>query len=157
MDGCPCCLPRGQSIFALPEHELMIKAFVKIGLEIQARPWQLWPSDQQITYRVSAYLLTVMFWSLQIAHAEEVSLYFSKGNVTLLIRYQMIFWGYLIRAIRNPNNACAPTPRVWIKAPCFKFWTAISISTGLLLFGAASIEIKDIEYQRVGFHFPRPR
>ena len=75
MDGCPCCLPRGQSIFALPEHELIVKAFVKIGLEIQARPWQLWPSDQQITYRVSAYLLTVMFWSLQIAHAEEVSLF----------------------------------------------------------------------------------
>jgi len=75
MDGCPCCLPRGQSIFALPERVLMIEAFVKIGLEIQARPWQLWPSDQQITYRVSAYLLTVMFWSLQIAHAEEVSLF----------------------------------------------------------------------------------
>jgi hypothetical protein len=61
----------------------------------------------------------------------------------------MIFWGYLIRAIRNPNNACAPTPRVWIKAPCFKFWTAISVSTGLLLFGAACIEMKDLEYQRV--------
>lgn len=75
MDGCPCCLPRSQSIVALPERVLMIEAFVKIGLEIQARPWQLWPSDQQITYRVSAYLLTVMFWSLQIAHAEEVSLF----------------------------------------------------------------------------------
>jgi hypothetical protein len=61
----------------------------------------------------------------------------------------MIFWGYLIRAIRNPNNACAPTPRVWIKAPCFKFWTAISVSTGLLLFGAACIEMEDLEYQRV--------
>lgn len=62
---------------------------------------------------------------------------------------QMIFWGYLIRAIRNPNNACEAAPRVWIKAPCFRFWIAISTSTGLLLFGAASIEVKDLDAQRV--------
>jgi hypothetical protein len=70
---------------------------------------------------------------------------------------QMIFWGYLIRAIRNPNNACAAAPRVWIKAPCFRFWIAISVSTGLLLFGATSIEIKDLDAQRVRLFPPHDR
>ena len=65
----------------------------------------------------------------------------------------MIFWGYLIRAIRNPNNACAPTPRPWLQAPCFKFWTAVSVITGLLLFGATSIETIDLDAQRV-YLFP---
>jgi len=65
----------------------------------------------------------------------------------------MIFWGYLIRAIRNPNNACAPTPRPWLQAPCFKFWTAVSVITGLLLFGATSIETTDLDAQRV-YPFP---
>lgn len=61
----------------------------------------------------------------------------------------MIFWGYLIRAIRNPNSACAPTPRPWLQAPCFKFWAAVSVISGLLLFGATSIETTDLDAQRV--------
>jgi hypothetical protein len=65
----------------------------------------------------------------------------------------MIFWGYLIRAIRNPNNAGAASPQVWLKAPGFKVWAAITLFSGLILFGAASIEITDLEHQRVSSHF----
>lgn len=61
----------------------------------------------------------------------------------------MIFWGYLIRAIRNPNYACAPTPRVWIKAPCFRVWTSVSAVSGLLLFGAVNIETENLDIMRV--------
>lgn len=136
----------------LHERITNVQAFIKVGQTVTPRPWQLWTAGQQTTYRISAYLVTVTFWALQIAHAEEVSLFLppflSVGGIQRANR-QMIFWGYLIRAIRNPNNACAAAPRVWIKAPCFRFWIAISISTGLLLFGATSIEIKDLDAQRV--------
>jgi hypothetical protein len=138
------------------ERTADIQAFIKVGQSVTPRPWQLWTAGQQTTYRISAYLVTVTFWALQVAHAEEVSPYpFLTPSPWLGTRKwsvadpQMIFWGYLIRAIRNPNNACAAAPRVWIKAPCFRFWIAISVSTGLLLFGAASIEIKDLDAQRV--------
>jgi hypothetical protein len=83
--------------------------------------------------------------SLSFAHSISSLWYTGKSCAD----GQMIFWGYLIRAIRNPNNACAAAPRVWIKAPCFRVWIAISVSTGLLLFGATSIEIKDLDAQRV--------
>jgi hypothetical protein len=144
------------------ERVTNVQAFIKVGQTVTPRPWQLWTAGQQTTYRISAYLVTVTFWALQVAHAEEVSPYrFLTSFPWLgtrkwgLANPQMIFWGYLIRAIRNPNNACAAAPRVWIKAPCFRFWIAISVSTGLLLFGATSIEIKDLDAQRV-CPFPSP-
>jgi hypothetical protein len=50
-----------------------VQAFIKVGQTVTPRPWQLWTAGQQTTYRISAYLVTVTFWALQIAHAEEVS------------------------------------------------------------------------------------
>jgi hypothetical protein len=47
--------------------------YIKVGRSIEPRPWQIFPADQQRTYKVSAYLVTMTFWCLLIAHAEEVS------------------------------------------------------------------------------------
>lgn len=43
-----------------------------IDTNVVPAPWQFWPEKNKLMFKVSAYLLTVMFWSLQIAHAEEV-------------------------------------------------------------------------------------
>lgn len=67
----------------------------------------------------------------------------------------MIFWGYLIRAIRNPNYACAPTPRVWLKAPCFRVWLSVSGFSGAVLWAAVNIETENIDIMRVGT-YPAP-
>lgn len=48
------------------------QAFVTIGTEVVPNPWQLWPDNLKKMYKVSSYLLTVTFWCLHIAHAEEV-------------------------------------------------------------------------------------
>ena len=61
----------------------------------------------------------------------------------------MIFWGYLIRAIRNSNYACAVTPRTWPNSPGFKVWLAVSGVSGALLWGAVNIETENVDMMRV--------
>jgi hypothetical protein len=49
------------------------QGWMQVSGSVRPVPWQLWPESDQKTFKLSAYLLTVTFWALQIAHAEEVS------------------------------------------------------------------------------------